>query len=166
MPAEMHTIATALQQALRPGHTNATRLIRLARPGALCLLVASILLTLASTALHAAEPSSNARLNVARLLALYDGQPVSPALPDWPASVGPRLAREQAGLYIAAVIDAGESQRWCVAARNLPPHERDAQLLDRLRAKNFAQQGNAAQALAKVLSADFPCGKARGATPE
>ncbi|MFT3734396.1 MAG: Rap1a/Tai family immunity protein [Rhodocyclaceae bacterium] len=108
-----------------------------------------------------AQTTSGARLTVVRLLSLYDGEPVSPPLPDWPASVAPRLAREQAGLYIAAVIDEGESRRWCVAQRNLPPHERDAELIKRLRAKPNSQQPNAARALATILSSDFPCSKAK-----
>ncbi|MDB5800632.1 MAG: hypothetical protein JWL63_1571 [Rhodocyclales bacterium] len=106
-----------------------------------------------------AQASEGARLTVARLLSLYDGEPVSPPLPDWPASVPARLAREQAELYIAAVIDEGESHRWCVAARNLPPHERDALLVTRLRTNAYAQQPNAARTLAALLSSDFPCSK-------
>lgn len=98
--------------------------------------------------------NTTSRMSVERLLRLVEGTPFSPPLPGWPASLAPRLAKEQAQLYVSGVIDSGEGRLWCVGVSKMPPHEANEAIFKALRGKSSS---NAALAIAEVLSRTFPC---------
>lgn len=95
------------------------------------------------------------RITVERLLSYSAGTPTSPPLPGWSEDTTSRIAREQASLYIAGVLDSGEQDQWCVAQSGVPPHEVDQALLRALSGVPGAD--NAAGALRAAAASQFPC---------
>ncbi len=95
-------------------------------------------------------------MSVERLLRLADGIPFSPPLPGWSPTVAPRLAREQAHLYLSGVIDISEGKRWCLSHVTVPPHEVDEAIFKAMRESAKAHE-NAATAVARVLETRYPC---------
>lgn len=105
--------------------------------------------------LPAVDTSDPYRITVERLLSYSAGTPTSPPMPGWSGDTTSRIAREQASLYIAGVLDSGEQDQWCVAQSGIPPHEVDQALLRALSGVPGAD--NAAGALRAAAASQFPC---------
>lgn len=101
------------------------------------------------------DTSDPYRMSVERLRELESGTPLSPPLPDWSSATITRIAREQAGMYIAGVLDGGEQRQWCVAQSGVPPHEVDQALMRAL--AEAPGDDNAAAALRNAAETRFPC---------
>jgi len=142
-------------------------LSRLRRGVQASLLVASGRCSAAGDDRLAAKPAdaTPARASVERLLFHAGGNPHTPALPDWPQPVRAAVARDQARMFLAAVIDAGEGREWCAARSGLPSHEVDTQRLLDLRAhpgpaaRDSAVRDSAARAVGAALAQRFPCSR-------
>lgn len=105
--------------------------------------------------LPAVDTSDPFRMTVERLLELSAGTPISPPQPDWSEQTTRRIGHEQAGLYIAGVLDSGEQDQWCIAQSGIPPHEVDQALLRAL--AGVPGHDNAAAALRTTAASQFPC---------
>ncbi|MEE1999943.1 Rap1a/Tai family immunity protein [Alkalimonas sp. MEB108] len=119
-----------------------------------------LLITVASCTV-AGTSEDNARVPFDRLLALANGQPLTPLPPSFSERAKAGIAQDQLNMYLAGVIDSKESHDWCVAKSGLPPHEVNQLLLAELQQdyeqQKVASRDNAAVLVAKKLRILFPC---------
>lgn len=123
--------------------------------------VAVSMLTFTPALLFASPATGTGLVPVGHFLSMAEGRPWAPLPPHIAEETRVGVAREQARIYMAGVIDSGEGFRWCIGNTGKPPQEVQKMLVSRLsermRGEPEAESGNAAGWLIVVLEKEFPC---------
>lgn len=125
--------------------------------------IATSVLFFAPPVLSASSTVGIGFVPLGHLLSMAEGRPWTPLPP--PIAEGTRagVARDQARIYMAGVVDSGEALRWCIGATGIPPYEVQMLLVSRLSERVDVEpeitDDNAASWMAVVLEKEFPCGE-------
>lgn len=123
--------------------------------------VAVSMLTFTPALLFASPATGTGLVPVGHFLSMAEGKPWAPLPPHIAEETRAGMAREQARIYMAGVIDSGEGGRWCVGDTGMPPHEVEKRLVSRLSDQAAVEPeikgGNAARRIIILLEEEFPC---------